>query len=45
MVKRLNSDLLLFLRQKVMYINIYCTGFCFGEKKRKKKISIHQKCV
>lgn len=24
-----------------MYINIYCTGFCLGDKKEKKKITQH----
>lgn len=29
MVKSFNGDLLLlFKTKKVMYINIYCTGFC-----------------
>lgn len=46
MVKRLNGDLLLFFKtKKVMYINIYCTGFCSGEKKRKINQHTLEVCV
>lgn len=50
MAKRLNSDLLLFLRQKKLCTSTFTVQVSVWEKKRRKKkerkeIGIHPKCV
>lgn len=49
MVKRLDSDLLLFFKTKKLCTSTFTVQFLFGrkekEEKKEKKISIHQRFV